>query len=141
MEKLEGMSFSEFCYPALQAFDWWHMYRHHGVQLQIGGADQYGNILSGIDGIKNAVKLSNESEALNSQLRDAYGGELPTPMGFTVPLLTTPSGEKFGKSAGNAIWLDKELTSVFDLHGVSFASSTLSTLQQADLFLVFCGPT
>ena len=83
------------------------MFRDHDVRIQIGGSDQYGNILSGADGIKYAQKLHEKDEG--------------TPMGFTVPLLTTPGGEKFGKSAGNAVWLDKEMTSVFDLYGVCSA--------------------
>lgn len=84
------------------------MFRDHDVSMQIGGSDQYGNILSGVDGIKYALKIQEDVKE-----------DLPVPLGFTVPLLTTPSGEKFGKSAGNAIWLDKGLTSVFDLYGVS----------------------
>lgn len=103
----EGMSFAEFCYPVLQAWDWWHMYKTFDVQMQIGGSDQYGNILSGVDGIKYATKMDGvEPDALSA------------PLGFTVPLLTTSAGEKFGKSAGNAVWLDKEQTSVYDLYGV-----------------------
>jgi tyrosyl-tRNA synthetase len=118
MEKMEGMSFSEFCYPVLQAWDWWHMYDAKGVQLQIGGADQYGNILSGIDAIKHGLKTRREQR--DGSLRPITKEEaLSAPMGFTAPLLTTASGEKFGKSAGNAVWLDKEQTSVFDLYGVS----------------------
>ncbi|KIW01603.1 tyrosine-tRNA ligase [Verruconis gallopava] len=105
----EGMSFAEFCYPVLQAWDWYVMFRDHDVRVQIGGSDQYGNILSGADGIKYALKVR-EDEGDSGAL-DAH------PLGFTVPLLTTPSGEKFGKSAGNAVWLDKEQTSVFDLYG------------------------
>ena len=110
MEKGDGMSFSEFTYPLLQGWDWWHMYKTHGVQVQVGGADQYGNIIAGMD----AVRFIAQSEG--------YGGleEKGTkePMGLTVPLLTTSSGEKFGKSAGNAIWLDLKMTSSFDLYGV-----------------------
>lgn len=114
MESSDGMSFSEFCYPVLQAWDWWHMFRRRRIQLQIGGADQYGNILSGMDAIKYAGKTS--SPISGDELSPDF-----MPMGFTVPLLTTPSGEKFGKSAGNAVWLDEDQTSVFDLYGVSRA--------------------
>lgn len=122
------MSFAEFCYPVLQAYDWWHMYRSDCVQLQIGGADQYGNILSGVDGIKHAIKLHNRQNSPASAGNDQFHGEFSTPMGFTVPLLTTPSGEKFGKSAGNAVWLDKDQTAVFDLYGVGTMSPAASTL-------------
>lgn len=114
MESSDGMSFSEFCYPVLQAWDWWHMFRQNRIQLQIGGADQYGNILSGMDAIKYAGKTAQPSPG--KELNPDF-----MPMGFTVPLLTTPSGEKFGKSAGNAVWLDEDQTSVFDLYGVSGA--------------------
>jgi tyrosyl-tRNA synthetase len=116
MESSDGMSFVEFCYPVLQAWDWWHMFRTHGIQLQIGGADQYGNILSGMDAIKSATRRWNIKRPL---------AEPAAPMGFTVPLLTTPSGEKFGKSAGNAVWLDETQTSVFDLYGVCRAPQSL----------------
>ena len=113
MEKGDGMSFAEFTYPLLQAWDWWHMYQDRGVQIQIGGSDQYGNIIAGIDGVKYISAQSEQSEA-EEQL-----SQEKSPMGITVPLLTTSSGEKFGKSAGNAVWLDRNLTSSFDLYGVS----------------------
>lgn len=120
MEKGDGMSFAEFTYPLLQGWDWWHMFANNDVQLQIGGSDQYGNIVAGMDAIKHIAQTS--PEALEGKdVLDASGkmkDEL-APMGITVPLLTTASGEKFGKSAGNAIWLDKNLTSPFDLYGVS----------------------
>lgn len=121
MEQGDGMSFSEFTYPLLQGWDWWHMYRDMGVQIQIGGSDQYGNIVAGIDAVKH---ISSQAEHLgpHSQAwwRSADGKmrEECMPMGITVPLLTTSSGEKFGKSAGNAVWLDRSMTSPFDLYGV-----------------------
>jgi len=121
MEKGDGMSFAEFSYPLLQGWDWWHMFANHDVQLQVGGSDQYGNIIAGMDAIKHIAQISPESLE-GKGLLDA-SGKLKNevlPMGITVPLLTTASGEKFGKSAGNAIWLDKNLTSPFDLYGVSF---------------------
>lgn len=99
------MSFAEFSYPLLQAYDWWHLYRESGVQIQIGGSDQYGNIIAGQDLIKALAKNDAETGA-------------GSPIGLTTPLLTTSSGEKFGKSAGNAVWLDPESTSPFKLYGV-----------------------
>lgn len=83
--------------------------------MQLGGADQYGNIVAGIDAIKYIAKHHNDPEVR----QDQGVQELTTPYGITVPLLTTASGAKFGKSAGNAIWLDQDLTSVFELYGVS----------------------
>ncbi|KAK5676468.1 tyrosyl-tRNA synthetase [Elasticomyces elasticus] len=120
MEKGDGMSFAEFTYPLLQAWDWWHMYRQHGVQVQIGGSDQYGNIIAGMDAVKFIAQTSTEAAWLggNGKMREEV-----MPMGLTVPLLTTASGEKFGKSAGNAVWLDANLTSAFDLYGFLLRSS------------------
>lgn len=111
MEKGDGMSFSEFTYPLLQGWDWWHMYNTHGVQVQVGGADQYGNIIAGMDAVRFIAQ--NEGHRAPEGLQGST-----EPMGLTVPLLTTSSGEKFGKSAGNAIWLDLKMTSSFDLYGV-----------------------
>lgn len=124
MSQGDGMSFAEFSYPLLQAWDWWHMYKTMGVQLQIGGSDQYGNIIAGMDAIKNI-------SALQSQQHQGHGqATTPVPVvaktedaltatyGITTPLLTTSAGTKFGKSAGNAVWLDPEMTSPFDLYGV-----------------------
>jgi tyrosyl-tRNA synthetase len=56
MENGEGMSFAEFTYPILQSWDWWYMYQTKGIQLQIGGSDQYGNIIAGIDAVKYIAK-------------------------------------------------------------------------------------
>ncbi|CAK7206544.1 tyrosyl-tRNA synthetase [Sporothrix eucalyptigena] len=107
----DGMSFAEFSYPLMQAWDWWHMYKSIGVQMQIGGSDQYGNIVTGADAFK-IIRASepNPAEKLPS-------GLMHDPVGFTVPLLTDNAGNKFGKSAGNAVWLDKFETTTFDLYG------------------------
>ncbi|KAL8690983.1 MAG: hypothetical protein Q9224_004278, partial [Gallowayella concinna] len=114
MESGDGLSFGEFTYPVLQAYDWWNMYstfQLNGVQLQIGGSDQYGNILAGVEAV-NYIRKNHYAPEIRQE-KDRF---LEKPMGFTVPLLTTSSGEKFGKSAGNAIWLDKDMTSPFDLY-------------------------
>lgn len=111
MEKGDGMSFAEFSYPLLQGWDWWHMYKTFGTQIQVGGADQYGNIIAGLD----TVRYISQKEG-HGVLKDVEGPK--EPMGLTVPLLTTSKGEKFGKSAGNAMWLSRSMTSSFDLYGV-----------------------
>ena len=113
MEGGGGMSFAEFSYPVLQAWDWWYMYETKGVQMQIGGSDQFGNITAGIDAIKS-IKKNHPNSDFRMEKED---GEM-APVGFTTPLLTTASGEKFGKSAGNAVWLDREMTSCFELYQV-----------------------
>lgn len=112
LESGAGMSFSEFCYPLLQAWDWWHLYHTNGIQLQVGGSDQYGNIIAGMDVINHINKNHYNPIHRVKQNEESFA----KPMGFTVPLLTTSSGEKFGKSAGNAVWLDKGQTSCFDLY-------------------------
>ncbi|KAK8064383.1 tRNA synthetase class I [Apiospora phragmitis] len=90
----DGMPLDEFIYPLLQAWDWWHMFKSpRPVHMQIGGSDQYGNIVTGIEAIKH--------------LRDTE----PNPaMRIPNDLLNTPS-------AGNAVWLDPFMTSSFDLYG------------------------
>lgn len=99
----QGISFTEFTYQLLQAYDFYHLYKHHGCSIQIGGSDQWGNITAGLE-------LIGRLESPTSQRIEAYG--------ITTPLLTSSSGEKFGKSAGNAIWLEPSLTSVFDFYQV-----------------------
>lgn len=93
-----GISFTEFTYQIIQAMDYLHLYREHDVQLQVGGADQWGNITAGLDFIRK--KEGPEAEAY----------------GLTIPLLTNADGEKFGKSAGNAVWLDPEKTSPYEFY-------------------------
>lgn len=110
----DGMSYAEFSYPLIQAWDWWQQFLT-GTQIQIGGADQFGNILAGAEAVKSI--MSTETAFQMKHQADMAGYKTSgDPMGFTVPLLTTSSGEKFGKSAGNAIWIDRQLTSSFDLY-------------------------
>ncbi|KAF8739981.1 tRNA synthetases class I (W and Y), partial [Rhizoctonia solani] len=106
LESSQGISFTEFSYQLLQAHDYLHLYTTHGCRLQVGGADQWGNIVAGIDLIKRRHGTQEGKE--EEQSEPAYG--------FTVPLLTTPSGEKFGKSAGNAVWVNSEMTPVLDFY-------------------------
>lgn len=112
-----GMSFTEFTYQVLQAYDFMHLYRTHGVSVQIGGTDQWGNITAGVDLIKrDAAAASRASGAAD----DALAPE-PQVFGLTLPLLTTSTGQKFGKSMGNApIWLAAPTTG-------ADATSTAST--------------
>lgn len=117
MNKGDGMSYAEFTYPIMQAWDWWHMYHTKGISIQIGGSDQYGNITAGISAIKY-ISTHHPDPVVRGEAHAV--GE---PLGFTSPLLTTSSGQKFGKSAGNAIWLDGEQTSPFDLYGYFLRTS------------------
>ena len=93
-----GISFTEFTYQILQGIDYHELWRRHNVQLQIGGSDQWGNITSGID------------------LIHSIEGNNATAFGLTIPLMTDSSGKKFGKSEGNAIWLNPEKTSPYTFY-------------------------
>ncbi|KAF4592389.1 tyrosyl-trna synthetase [Ophiocordyceps camponoti-floridani] len=108
-----GMSFGEFMYPLLQGWDFWHLYNKLGVQMQIGGSDQFGNIITGIE----ALKIIRESEPAPDF--KMAGGWLNEPCGFTTPLLTDANGNKFSKSgdASNVVWLDEFQTTPYNLYG------------------------
>lgn len=88
-----GVSYTEFSYVLLQAYDFLELYRRHGVALQMGGSDQWGNIVAGMDLIRRVA-----------------GGKAH---GVTFPLVTTSSGVKFGKTEAGTIWLDPQRTSPF----------------------------
>lgn len=118
------MSLAEFCYPIMQAWDFWYLFQH-GVQVQVGGSDQYGNILFGIDAIKGILKNDPDNDFAPKPKEDP---DLVYPIGITTPLLTTSSGAKLGKSAGNAVWLDKDMTSCYDLYQVRLFSVILMWL-------------
>lgn len=93
-----GISFTEFTYQIIQSIDFLHLYQEEDIQLQVGGADQWGNITAGLE-------LIRKKEGAEAR---AYG--------LTIPLLTKADGTKFGKSAGGAIWLDAEKTSPYEFY-------------------------
>ena len=94
LDRKQNLSFLEFNYSLLQAFDFLHLFRDYNCKLQMGGSDQWGNIVTGLDLIRK--KTSKQS------------------FGFTSPLLTTSSGVKMGKTANGAVWLNKEQLSDWD---------------------------
>ena len=111
-----SLSFAEFSYQCLQANDFLHLHQQFGCICQIGGSDQWGNITSGIDFVKR--KTGDVRLVLSANAQVVHG--------ITVPLLTNSKGQKFGKSEGNAIWLNKSRTSnVFPL--LPLLPSTTST--------------
>lgn len=91
-----GITYTEFSYMLLQSLDFLHLHETRGVNLQVAGSDQWGNITAGVDLIRK--KTGDEVYA------------------FTMPLVTTKDGKKFGKSEGNALWLDKNKTSSYELY-------------------------
>ncbi|KAJ3092015.1 tyrosyl-tRNA synthetase [Quaeritorhiza haematococci] len=109
MNSPEGISFTEFTYQLLQAYDFWHLYNAESCRVQVGGSDQWGNIIAGIELIhkKTNVELTSQQQQPQQQRENEV-------YGLTLPLVTTSTGEKFGKSAGNAVWLDETKVSHFD---------------------------
>ncbi len=93
-----GISFTEFTYQILQSIDFHHLFKAHDIQVQIGGADQWGNITAGLDFIRR----------VEGSQAEAYG--------LTIPLMLKSDGTKFGKSAGGAIWLDPEQTTPYEFY-------------------------
>ncbi len=89
----EGISYTEFSYQVLQGMDYLHLHREYGCVLQTGGSDQWGNLTSGVDLIHKAEGVSVHA--------------------IGTPLITNSDGTKFGKSEGNAVWLDADLTSPY----------------------------
>lgn len=96
LQSEEGISFTEFSYQLLQAYDFYHLYVHHNVEMQIGGSDQWGNITAGIDLVR---KLGRSG---------AYG--------LTFPLLTRSDGKKFGKTEQGAVWLASDRCSPYQFY-------------------------
>jgi tyrosyl-tRNA synthetase len=96
IESEAGISYTEFSYMLLQANDFCHLYEHHGVEMQMGGSDQWGNIVTGIDLIRRRLGK--------------------TAHGLTWPLITRSDGQKMGKSIGGALWLDPAKTSPYQFH-------------------------
>ncbi|GAA5989968.1 hypothetical protein JCM11641_002931 [Rhodosporidiobolus odoratus] len=115
LDSSSGLSFTEFSYQLLQAYDFLRLHRDLGCTIQLGGSDQLGNIVSGIDMIRRENHLRQEAVQEVETKKDGVEESDPA-FGLTFPLLTTAAGEKFGKSAGNAIWLDAGMTSPFDLY-------------------------
>ena len=91
-----GLSFIEFNYQLLQAYDFWHLFKHHDCLIQMGGSDQWGNIVAGIDLIRRL------------EGKQAYG--------MTFPLMMTADGKKMGKTEKGAVWLDAERTSPYEYY-------------------------
>lgn len=97
----EGISYTEFSYMLMQSYDYSKLYEQENCTLQIGGSDQWGNITAGMEYIRRS------REDLDEDIKV---------FGLTVPLITKADGEKFGKTAGGAIWLDPEKTSPYEFY-------------------------
>ncbi|PQD94612.1 tyrosine--tRNA ligase [Pradoshia eiseniae] len=93
-----GISFTEFTYTILQAIDFKHLYENYNCKIQLGGSDQWGNIITGLDLIRKTQ------------------GEGAKAYGLTIPLVTKSDGTKFGKTEGGAVWLDAEKTTPYEFY-------------------------
>ena len=112
-----GLSYTEFAYPLLQAYDYLMLYRSHRATLQVGGSDQWGNIIAGVDLIRRVEKAT------------AYA--------LTVPLIIDKTtGKKFGKSEGNAVWLDAEKTSPYAFYQFWFNVADENVIDYLKLFTI-----
>jgi tyrosyl-tRNA synthetase len=102
LEREQPLSFLEFNYMILQAYDFFELNQKYNCRLQIGGSDQWGNIVNGVELIRRIAAANNDK----NESREAFG--------LTSPLLTTSGGKKMGKTADGAVWLDANLLSPFD---------------------------
>lgn len=109
-----GMSFTEFSYQLLQGYDFLHLYRTEGCSIQLGGSDQWGNITAGTE-----------------LVRRVGGGEA---FGLTLPLVCDSAGQKFGKSAGNAIYLSAERTPVHDFYQFFIRTADVDAMRFLRIF-------
>jgi tyrosyl-tRNA synthetase len=110
-----GLSYTEFAYPLLQAYDYLMLYRSHGATLQVGGSDQWGNMIAGVDLIRRVEKA--------------------TAFALTAPLIIDKTtGKKFGKSEGNAVWLDPEKTTPYAFYQFWFNVADENVIDYLKLF-------
>jgi tyrosyl-tRNA synthetase len=113
-EREQGISYTEFSYMLLQAYDFLHMCRHNDCTIQMGGSDQWGNILSGKELIRRMLGQRAE--------------------GITFPLLTTSTGKKFGKTEEGAVWLDAARTSPYQMYQYWLQTADADVVRYLKLF-------
>ena len=113
-ERDQGISFTEFSYMLLQAYDFLYLCQRHDCTIQMGGSDQWGNIVAGKELIRRILGLRSE--------------------GITFPLLTTSSGTKFGKTEEGAVWLDARRTSPYQLYQYWLQTADADTVRYLKLF-------
>ncbi len=110
----QGISYTEFSYMLMQAYDFLHLFRHHDCTIQMGGSDQWGNILSG-----------------KELIRRIEGGRAE---GITFPLLTTSTGRKFGKTEEGSVWLDAKRTSPYQMYQYWLQTADADVVRYLKLF-------
>lgn len=105
----EGMSFTEFTYQLIQGYDFYHLHKHYGCKLQMGGSDQWGNITTGTELVRR-LNVNTDDEGAKA-------------FALTTPLITKADGSKFGKSEGGNVWLTADKTSPYKFYQFWFNSS------------------
>ena len=123
----EGMSFTEFTYQLLQGYDFVHLAREHGVRVQVGGSDQMGNVVAGLDLWRRLNAAENDGSGETDD-DDASTSPSTRCYGVTFPLLTKSDGTKMGKSAAGAVWLSPSKLSPF-----KFYQYLLTSVPDADV--------
>ena len=113
-ERDQGISYTEFSYMLMQAYDFLHLFRHYECTIQMGGSDQWGNILSG-------KELIRRMEGKRSE-------------GITFPLLTTSTGKKFGKTEEGSVWLDAKRTSPYQMYQYWLQTADADVVRYLKLF-------
>jgi tyrosyl-tRNA synthetase len=113
-ERDHGISYTEFSYMLMQAYDFLHLFQHHGCAIQMGGSDQWGNILSGKELIRRVTGGRGE--------------------GITFPLLMTSTGKKFGKTEDGAVWLDAKRTSPYQMYQYWLQTADADAVRYLKLF-------
>ena len=109
-----GITFAEFSYMLMQGYDFLHLYQTKNCIMQVAGSDQWGNITTGVDLIRKVLD------------KTAYA--------FTMPLILDPTGKKFGKSEGNALWLDKSKTSAYEIYQYLINADDSKVLEYLKVF-------
>ena len=109
-----GITYAEFSYMLIQGYDFVHLYSEKNCIMQVAGSDQWGNITTGVDLIRKILD------------KPAYA--------FTMPLILDPSGKKFGKSEGNALWLNKEKTSAYEIYQYLINTDDSKVLEYLKVF-------
>lgn len=104
LEKEDHMSFLEFNYMILQSYDFYHLYKKYGCTVQLCGADQWGNVVAGVELVRKLQFANNEVEK----------GKRTEVLGLSTPLLLDSNGKKLGKSEGNAVWINEDLLSPYE---------------------------
>ncbi|KAL4438252.1 hypothetical protein ABPG77_010613 [Micractinium sp. CCAP 211/92] len=138
MESETGISYTEFTYQLLQGYDFVHMRRQYGVRVQVGGSDQWGNILAGTDLMRRMMGGPEEAEegappasaadgSSDGAAAAADGGE--PAYGLTFPLLLKADGSKFGKSESGALWLNADMLSPYQFYQFLFKTADADVIK------------